>query len=77
MSDQTTLALTRATEELSPNYTVWIEAVDGSLCAGWTGPDGCPHVMDGDGYLADDINEAVDGAVAHAAEIERNKAGEA
>jgi hypothetical protein len=65
MSDQTADMLQLAADTLPIHYTIWIEVVTGRFCAGWTGPDGNPNSIYGEGFISADIEEARCACLAH------------
>jgi len=65
--EQLWLATLRACGELPAGYEVRIELENGCGMAVWYDAEGERHVIDGDGYLSDDVNEAVDAAIQRAA----------
>jgi hypothetical protein len=67
MSSATDEAMVRACRDLPEFYEVRVELENGCGCVVWCAPDGTKHNIEGEGYLSDDINEAIDAALAHAA----------
>jgi len=65
--EQLWLATLRACGELPEGYEVRIELENGCGMAVWYDAEGERHVIEGEGYLSDDVNEAVDLAIQRAA----------
>ena len=63
-------ATLRACGELPEGYEVRIELENGCGMAVWYDAEGERHVIDGDGYLSSDVNEAVDAAIERAAQLD-------
>ncbi|QYG01829.1 hypothetical protein [Massilia sp. NP310] len=63
-------ATLRACGELPEGYEVRIELENGCGMAVWYDAEGERHVIDGEGYLSDDVNEAVDAAIQCAAQLD-------
>jgi|GEM_PF-5319058 len=63
-------ATMRACGELPEGYEVRIELENGCGMAVWYDDEGERHVIDGEGYLSDDVNEAVDAAIKRAAQLD-------
>lgn len=63
-------ATLRACGELPEGYEVRIELENGCGMAVWYDAEGERHVIDGDGYLSDDVDEAVDAAIQRAAQLD-------
>jgi len=68
-------ATLRACGELPEGYEVCIELENGCGMAVWYDAEGERHVIDGDGYLSDDVNEAVDAAIQRAAQLDGGQEG--
>jgi len=68
-------ATLRACGELPEGYEVRIELENGCGMAVWYDAEGERHVIDGDGYLSDDVNEAVDAAIQRAAQLDGGQEG--
>lgn len=66
-------ATLRACGELPEGYEVRIELENGCGMAVWYDAEGERHVIDGEGYLSDDVNEAVDAAIQRAAQLDGGK----
>jgi hypothetical protein len=65
-------ACLRACGELPEGFEVRIELENGCGCVVWTDPVGNTTDIEGEGYLSDDVNEAIDAAIL-AATREGNK----
>jgi len=65
--EQLWLATLRACGELPEGYEVRIELENGCGMVVWYDDRGERHVIDGEGYLYDDVNEAIDLAIQRAA----------
>ena len=63
-------ATLRACGELPEGYEVRIELENGCGMAVWYDDEGERHVIDGEGYLSDDVNEAIDAAIQRAAQLD-------
>jgi hypothetical protein len=61
------LAIQRACRDLPDDYEISIELECGSGCALWRERGGDWNAIDGEGYLSDDIDEALERATVHAA----------
>jgi len=68
-------ATLRACGELPEGYEVRIELENGCGMAVWYDAEGERHVIDGEGYLSDDVNEAVDAAIQRAAQLDGGQEG--
>ena len=68
-------ATLRACGELPEGYEVCIELENGCGMAVWYDAEGERHVIDGDGYLSSDVNEAVDAAIERAAQLDGGQEG--
>lgn len=64
-SSATDDAFRRAAEKLPVGYVVRVDAVKGSVVTEWTGPIREWKVIDGDGFLSMDLNQAIDAALEH------------
>lgn len=63
----TDAAMQRACRDLPEFYQVHVELENGCGCVIWYDPLGASHDIEGEGFLSDDINEAVDLALKSAA----------
>jgi hypothetical protein len=68
-------ATLRACGNLPEGYEVRIELENGCGMAVWYDAEGERHVIDGEGYLSDDVNEAVDAAIQRAAQLDGGQEG--
>lgn len=59
-------AIQRACGELPEGYEVRLHMENGYGGIEWSAPDGTVELIDGEGFIDSDINEAVDAALAHA-----------
>ncbi len=59
-------AIERAARELPDGYSIEIEVECGFAGVRWSGPDCEWHNIDGEGYLSDDVTEAIDAVIARA-----------
>lgn len=73
--EQLWLATLRACGELPEGYEVRIELENGCGMAVWYDTEGERHVIEGEGYLSDDVSEAVDMAIQRAAQLDGGQEG--
>jgi len=57
-------AIQRACGELPFGYEVRLHMEKDAGCVEWSDPDGNVELIDGEGFISDDINEAIDAALA-------------
>lgn len=64
----TDAAMQRACRDLPEFYQVIVEMENGCGCVVWNDKFGASHDIEGEGFLSDDINRAIDEALEHAAQ---------
>jgi len=61
-------AITKVCGELPEGYEIRLHMENGAGCVEWTAPNGDVELIDGCGYISDDIMDAFDAAVKHSEE---------